>query len=1635
MSKRITSFLLGALAVVLLGVPAQAQQIRKATPNAQRIAATYVKQIVRTSQDIVDLLSPDLQKKAAAAADLEKQRDGKPASAPKGLTWKLNGNASSMAFSTNHAPVFYQAKDLDMRKTGETIDEYGIITNPAQGEKKYYNRSGYGFYVSNQQLYIDAQEGVTTMVETADGEVYIKDFICFAGVGTWVKGTIEGNTITIPMNQVVYFMPTYGYGLRLGVCSYNEAEDAFVEVAADNVTLTVDAEGNITLEGTGDPEEGGNFVALFYTDDNTFSGYGDYETVFTYDPDYEAPEEVTIPDGLETVEFRMNAMAQSQNGASPVSGKCNVGFDGDNVYVQGLFGDFPNTWIKGTKDGNIYNFPAFQYLGAYGTYDIWLLGATYDEVEDGYVLGDFMMTYDAEANKLTALNDVLANAATDRIYYLSWYSNLTLKGPSDVEEVAETGAPIDEIPYANGFDTVEEQNAFGIIDSNEDGSTWDVAEGTDNSYYRYKWNSNNDANDWLFSPAIKLEAGVNYHFAIDAWAQGASFPERLEVMMGVKAAASAMTQTIIEATDITWIEPQAVENMLFTVEETGYYHFGIHAISDYDEYYLNVDNFLVNEGINSLAPATITDLSVESDGVTAAATITFTAPATNIDGDPLTDNLTVTLFRDGEILKVFEDVAPGTKEVYKDETVSLGTHIYQAVAANEFGEGVKSAEVAEFISAIIQVPFIADFTDSSMMELFNIIDANEDGKTWGWSSSYGAYYGYSSSNSADDYLVTMPIALKAGKPYNFIVNAAGSSAYPERFEVLMGKEATVEGLTKQVIGETVLDTNDFADYEQEISVEEDGNYFFAIHAISDADMFNLKVRSITIEAGLDVTAPAAPKVAVQPDPYGAHKAVVTVTAPRLAANGSTLSNIGKLVVYRDGKAVQEWENVQPEATKVFVDYNVVGTHKYQAIPYNADGGRGVKSEVVSTYVGLDRPADVANLKVAESVMGVVLNWDAPAVGANGGIIDKDGLEYNVYTAHIESIPGWGDFIVMDDIVATTNETMAVVSYDNTVAQHLEYLCVTAKNEIGETSGVNAVFFAGAPDQMPFEEGFTDLSKWILDYNGVDGKYDNVSADDDGTSIVFSGYGGEGFVRFESGKIAMREGNPTLVINVKAEGSKKNRFQVKVITPDGKEKLVKTVAPIDDFQAVKVSLADYTEESFIKVALCEEFQAEGSIWIDALKITDLLEYNLAATIEAPKSVMAGQNAEVAIAVRNIGEKPAKNFTVKLFANEEEILKEEVTEPLVSYETLTVLKEIETSIFDEPGDIALRAEVEFDNDLDLDDNVAETVCTVKQSTAAAPENLKGEKTDNGVKLTWDAPANATEEVVEDFADLEANNITDFGEWTAINNNGATKGALFSDFALASDNKASAFIVIRPSEMGIENSAFAGPNGSLDETYLLSGYNLEGESYPDNDDWLISPALPGVAQTITFAIEALSVQYGPQSYEVYASTSGKAIEDFVKVGGEVLSQTGWKQVSYDLPEGTTYFAIRNITDGNSSLAICVTDFNFSVGGGEVANYNVWVDGEVAESTTETSIELEGASTSSVFAVSAVYPNGAESKPVVFIFSNAGQFTAIESLVSTKKPADIYTLDGKLVRSQATSIEGLRGAYIIEGQKVIVK
>ena len=253
--------------------------------------------------------------------------------------------------------------------------------------------------------------------------------------------------------------------------------------------------------------------------------------------------------------------------------------------------------------------------------------------------------------------------------------------------------------------------------------------------------------------------------------------------------------------------------------------------------------------------------------------------------------------------------------------------------------------------------------------------------------------------------------------------------------------------------------------------------------------------------------------------------------------------------------------------------------------------------------------------------------------------------------------------------------------------------------------------------------------------------------------------------------------------------------------------------------------------------------------------------------------------------------------------------------------------------------------------------------------------------------------------------------------------------------------AWEVIKPSEYGMILDEFKGPNGSLEEAFLLSTYNTDEDNqfFPDNDDWLISPELPGVAQIISFAITALDTYFfgGAANYEVLASSTDQEIANFTKVYEGVITQYGWQKVQVSLPEGTKYFAIRNITNGYIALAMMLGDISYLYKGVNVEAYHIYYEGmkiaAVAGDQTTYTVDADKVESGErTFAISTVNDKGHESKPVT---ATINVVVGIKPVVIEDKPFDVYALDGKLIRKQTNSLNGLKGIYIINGKTVMVK
>ncbi|MBP3472039.1 MAG: hypothetical protein J6K41_07395 [Paraprevotella sp.] len=574
-----------------------------------------------------------------------------------------------------------------------TTDENGIITDVAGVEPKLYQRAATGtaYYLSNGSMNMTTQSGMVTVVEDGDN-VYIQNPITRYTIDAWVKGTKSGNVITVPTRQLLAYNAQYNatVSLRWGVITA-EGSIGVADDHAEAFTFTVN--GNVlTLEGSAawDQTADAYYMGAFWDDDNSATGYGDAETVLTYDPTYVAPSTdlVELPTGAEATGWYMNAVAVSSDGETPVNNQAvNVAFFGNDVYVQGISEDFPNAWVKGTIDGTTITFDKFQYVGKYSSYDCWFIGV--DATGESAVIKDAVATYDATAKTITFVDDVLINAAADRIYYLNWYTDVVLSAENVVIEEPVITDLTAELPYSNTFETEEEQAQAAIYDANDDQSTFsfDKNNTTGNTTARYRYSTSSNADDYLVFPGVALKAGTTYKVSVDAAAYGSSYPERLEVVAGKVAKASELTLPVIPATVVADKEFVTLSNGEFTVEEDGTYFVAVHAISDKDQFYLYVDNFSISE-LDASAPATVSDLTVVADAQGAnKATVSFTVPALTTGGAAVTEALNVVVKREGEEIMSGEKAA-GETVSFEDEVAAAGYYTYTVATsyADHFGE-------------------------------------------------------------------------------------------------------------------------------------------------------------------------------------------------------------------------------------------------------------------------------------------------------------------------------------------------------------------------------------------------------------------------------------------------------------------------------------------------------------------------------------------------------------------------------------------------------------------------------------------------------------------------------------------------------------------------------------------------------------------------------------------------------------------------------------------------------------------------------------------------------------------------------------------------------------------------------------
>ena len=290
-----------------------------------------------------------------------------------------------------------------------------VVTPPASLETKQYRLNGYIFDGTSWERVDRALQ-----IGFDGNDVYLQGFSVFLPEA-WIVGTLsdDGMSVSFPIQyygnyygEDLYFFPMAVLGDQYvpsdAVFLYDELADYFA-LQQDQVTYI--------LENFSDEE-----VGWYYPYDSEMTITCDEGTV-------------TAPADLETQDYMITGVYMGYTDdwfeGDPLVGGAKVGFDGDDIYIQGLCSYLPNAWIKGHRDGDSYVFDNGQFFGTfiyYGeAYPLYFMGCepyTNDEAQ-------MVMTLDPETGALVAQQWYGICSDNVGVYWYDLLANVVLSPIAD----------------------------------------------------------------------------------------------------------------------------------------------------------------------------------------------------------------------------------------------------------------------------------------------------------------------------------------------------------------------------------------------------------------------------------------------------------------------------------------------------------------------------------------------------------------------------------------------------------------------------------------------------------------------------------------------------------------------------------------------------------------------------------------------------------------------------------------------------------------------------------------------------------------------------------------------------------------------------------------------------------------------------------------------------------------------------------------------------------------------------------------------------------------------------------------------------------------------------------------------------
>lgn len=1052
-------------------------------------------------------------------------------------------------------------------------------------------------------------------------------------------------------------------------------------------------------------------------------------------------------------------------------------------------------------------------------------------------------------------------------------------------------------------------------------------------------------------------------------------------------------------------------------------------------------------------------------------TITWTAPEKGLhNGTFDATDTKYDIMRLPDSTVVATDVAD-TKFVDAFTPTQLGAFTYQVTAKNSAGKGGSAKSNVVIAGDAVTPPYAQDFTDESSFALLTLLDADGDNSTWVPSAlRHYAYDAGAPFEYTNDWLFTPRLSLKADRLYRirYAVSAEWAANYPYNIKATVGTAPTQADVQQTVSSKDRIDVPDTLDLSGYFKVENNGQYYVGVN-VNGYDIQNILLHYLYVDEGPKFAAPdSVTAVSAKAAADGSAHVSFSFTAPTKTVGGDALNSISAIKVYRDTNLVAACYGITPGNVYTAEDNNPKANsfNNYRIVAENAEGEGLAYEDTV--YVGIDRPLPPTNIVASydpDDAGKVTLTWNDPTTGVNGGFIDPENLTYGIQRA-IGRTP-----TILDTEYKGNSFTDVL---DTEGEQACQYYGISSHNISGYSDiATSNVVIKGAPYALPFMETFPNGGAKYLWYttkfpNNESSAYWDTSRGY--LSFSCSWRGGDGAI-VQSGKIDPSGAvNPVLEFEYwyRAEGGE-DSLNVYLIK-NGKDTILVDDEPYTrfsqakDFEKVSVPITKYIDDDtkFVQVAFSLRTYENGATQMAGVRnivIRDQQDYDLMAqSISAPATAATGDTIDVATSVYNYGSKTADAYTVDLIESGKVIASQNGSS--LAKDSLAKFN-FKVPVGTLKSKLNFTFKVNYDNDLVPDNNVSDSaITTINLPVYPAPTDGEGTANNADVNLSWKAPAFEQYTVPEiDGAEVyDSFAVNNIGDWTVrdVDGNPTISDIRVDTYPVNFKHQGEPFgwIVMNPEQAGAQFYNWMGSETGWKPVH--GNQYFASFSSADNattDDWLISPELTGEAQTISFYQHGY---YGIEKYEVLYSTTDTAMTSFTSLGQQ-SSASKWTNVSYDLPEGAKYFAIRNL-GGSYSRYFFVDDISFeplsNKGILKLSGYNIYRDGEkiATVGADELSYDDKNAPDGShTYQVTAVYNLGESTSTTIEISVTNGISTIANgakgknllngSRLTFDGQAQVYTLDGKLFfnGNASNGVNLPTGTYIIkaagETLKAVVK